>query len=179
MTDLLSPGRRPAIAPLPMVPAVRSLAPVVPHLIAAVLGMLLTAVPALAADEAATDGYVGSARCGTCHAAELTAWRGSHHDLAMAEATPDNVLGDFDDAEFTAHGVTTRFYRDGDEFRVDTDGPDGKPKMWTLVPAQGIIAEHMKSLKEWPPRQLAESLSLQKAMEAVMQQLEKDPGQVW
>ena len=52
-------------------------------------------------------------------------------------------------------------------------------KMWTLVPAQGIIAEHMKSLQDWPPRQRAESLSLQKAMEAVMQQLEKDPGQVW
>jgi len=133
MTDPLSSGRRPAIAPLPMVPAVRSLAPVVPHLIAAVLGMLLTAVPALAADEAATDGYVGSARGGPCHAAELTAWRGSHHDLAMAEATPDNVLGDFDDAEFTAHGVTTRFYRDGDEFRVDTDGPDGKPASYSIA----------------------------------------------
>jgi len=37
----------------------------------------------------------------------------------------------------------------------------------------------MKSLQEWPPRQRAESLSLQNAMERVMQQLEKDPGQVW
>jgi len=52
-------------------------------------------------------------------------------------------------------------------------------KMWTLVPAQKIIAEHMKSLQEWPPRQRAESLSLQKATEAVMQQLERDPGQIW
>ena len=52
-------------------------------------------------------------------------------------------------------------------------------KMWTLVPAQGIIAEHMKSLQEWPPRQRAESLSLQKSTEAVMRQLENNPGQVW
>jgi hypothetical protein len=51
--------------------------------------------------------------------------------------------------------------------------------MWTLVPAQGIIAQHMKSLQEWPPRQRAESLSLQKSTERVMQQLENNPGQVW
>ena len=48
-------------------------------------------------------------------------------------------------------------------------------KMWTLVPAQGIIAEHMKSLQEWPPRQRAESLSLQKATEAVMRQAREEP----
>ena len=133
MPNPLSTGRRCALAPSPMLSAARSLAPVVPHLIAVVLGMLLTATSALAADEAAADGYVGSARCGTCHATELTAWQGSHHDLAMAEATPENVLGDFDDAEFTAHGVTTRFYRDGDEFRVDTDGPDGKPASYSIA----------------------------------------------
>jgi hypothetical protein len=51
----------------------------------------------------------------------------------MAEATPENVLGDFDNAEFTAHGVTTRFYRDGDAFRVDTDGPDGKPASYSIA----------------------------------------------
>jgi arylsulfatase len=37
----------------------------------------------------------------------------------------------------------------------------------------------MKSLQEWPPRQRADSLSLQKATERVMQQLENNPGQVW
>jgi hypothetical protein len=133
MPDPLFAGRRPALASLPILPATRSLASVVPYLIAAVLGMLLPGAPTLAADDAATDGYIGSARCGTCHATELTAWQGSHHDLAMAEATPENVLGDFDDAEFTAHGVTTRFYRDGDEFRVDTDGPDGKPASYPIA----------------------------------------------
>ena len=51
-------------------------------------------------------------------------------------------------------------------------------KLWTLIPAQGIIGEHMKSLQEWPPRQRAASLSMQKAMEAVMKQLEKAPGQI-
>jgi len=134
MPDPLYVGWRPANASLPMLSAAWSLAPLVPYVIAAALGLLLLhGVPALAADEAVAEGYVGSARCGTCHAAELTAWRGSHHDLAMAEATPENVRGDFDDAEFTAHGVTTRFYRDGDEFRVNTDGPDGKPASYAIA----------------------------------------------
>ena len=31
---------------------------------------------------------------------ELERWRGSHHDLAMAPATAETVLGDFDDASF-------------------------------------------------------------------------------
>ena len=110
--------------------AAQSLASVIPHLIAAVLGLLLHDVPAFAA---AADGYVGSARCGSCHAAEFSAWRGSHHDLAMAEATPENLLGDFDNVEFTAHGVTTRFYRNGDAFWVDTDGPDGKPASYPIA----------------------------------------------
>ena len=49
-------------------------------------------------------------------------------------------------------------------------------KLWTLIPAQGLIAAHIKSLQEWPPRQRAQSLSLQKAMEAAMQSLERAPS---
>jgi predicted CXXCH cytochrome family protein len=75
---------------------------------------------------AATTGFVGSHHCANCHAKEMQAWRGSHHDLAMAEATAPNVLGDFSDASFTAHGVTSRFFRRGDAFFVHTDGPDGE-----------------------------------------------------
>ncbi len=71
-------------------------------------------------------GYVGSAVCRECHTPEFAAWAGSHHDLAMADATPDAVLGDFDDAEFSAHGITSRFYRDSDAYLVRTDGPDGE-----------------------------------------------------
>ena len=35
------------------------------------------------------------------------------------------VLGDFDDASITQFGVTSRFYRKGDEFWTQTEGPDG------------------------------------------------------
>jgi predicted CXXCH cytochrome family protein len=44
--------------------------------------------------------YVGHQACVDCHQDEVDAWTGSDHDLAMDPATPDNVLGDFDDCEF-------------------------------------------------------------------------------
>lgn len=89
------------------------------------LGLLLSSqLPARAAAPP-DEGHVGAAACADCHAAETAAWRGSHHDLAMALPDASTVLGDFDDAEFTAHGVTTRFYRQGDAYWVRTDGPDG------------------------------------------------------
>lgn len=70
-------------------------------------------------------GYVGAAICGGCHEKELGLWAGSHHDLAMKEAGAETVLGDFQDAELTAHGVTSRFFRRDGRFLVRTDGPDG------------------------------------------------------
>jgi tetratricopeptide (TPR) repeat protein len=73
----------------------------------------------------AAPAFVGSQQCVECHEAEAKAWRGSHHDLAMAEVSEDKVLGDFDNAEITAHGVTSRFYRKDAGFFVRTDGPDG------------------------------------------------------
>lgn len=69
--------------------------------------------------------YIGSAACAACHEEEFRLWQGSHHDHAMEEATPTTVLGDFDDAEITAHGVTSRFQRKGARYFVRTDGPEG------------------------------------------------------
>jgi len=74
---------------------------------------------------APTSGFAGSERCASCHAAEFELWRGSHHDLAMTRPTDETVLGDFDEAELTAHGVRSRFFRQGDDWFVRTDGPDG------------------------------------------------------
>ena len=70
--------------------------------------------------------FVGADTCRQCHAAEFESWRGSDHDLAMQPATAATVLGDFADARFVYDRVTSRFFRRGDEFFVNTDGPDGK-----------------------------------------------------
>lgn len=70
--------------------------------------------------------YVGRERCVGCHQAAATAWAGSDHDLAMDTATEATVLGDFDDVELTAHGITSRFFRRHGGFWVYTEGPDGE-----------------------------------------------------
>ena len=70
--------------------------------------------------------YVGRASCVDCHQQEHADWTGSHHDLAMDLATDESVIADFDDAVFERLGVTTRFFRDGDRFMVNTEGPDGE-----------------------------------------------------
>jgi tetratricopeptide (TPR) repeat protein len=82
--------------------------------------------------EAPMPSYVGSPSCVACHQVQAERWRGSYHDLAMAEATEAMVLGDFRDAELSAHGVTSRFYRKDGKFFVRTDGPDGGLKDYAI-----------------------------------------------
>ena len=50
--------------------------------------------------------YVGNAACARCHAEQTGAWRRSHHALAMQDATPATVLGDFGGATFRYGGDT-------------------------------------------------------------------------
>jgi predicted CXXCH cytochrome family protein len=97
--------------------------------IRSLLGLVLALGGAAAAPLAAEPhaGFVGSPTCAGCHAAEAAAWQGSHHDHAMRSPGPESVLGDFEGAEFTAAGVSTRFYRDGERYMVRTEGPDGAP----------------------------------------------------
>ncbi len=73
--------------------------------------------------------FVGSEKCKPCHEVVYKKWRGSHHDLAMDVATPATVLGDFADAGFTDpySNAASRFFRRGDKFFVETEGPDGMP----------------------------------------------------
>lgn len=70
--------------------------------------------------------YVGRQACIDCHTEEAQLFAGSHHDLAMDLATDTSVIGDFQDAQLTHHGVTSRMFRDGDRFMIHTEGPDGK-----------------------------------------------------
>ncbi|WP_270939173.1 cytochrome c3 family protein, partial [Falsiroseomonas oryzae] len=75
--------------------------------------------------ERARAGFVGSATCAGCHAAEAAAWRESDHARAMAAATPATVLGDFAGQTLTDGHHAATFLRDGDRFAVRTDGPGG------------------------------------------------------
>jgi tetratricopeptide (TPR) repeat protein len=70
--------------------------------------------------------YVGRKTCAQCHQGPTDLWTGSDHDRAMERATEQTVLGDFDDAQFRRFGVTTRLFRQDDQYWVNTEGPDGK-----------------------------------------------------
>jgi tetratricopeptide (TPR) repeat protein len=70
--------------------------------------------------------FVGSKKCMDCHRGEYDKWHNSHHDHAMAVASEQSVLGDFNDAEHTHFGITSRFYRKEGKFFVHTQGTDGE-----------------------------------------------------
>jgi ssDNA-binding Zn-finger/Zn-ribbon topoisomerase 1 len=82
--------------------------------------------------------YVGRDECVDCHAAELAAWLGSDHDLAMDLATPRTVLGDFNNRQFTHFGVTSRMFRRGEKFFIETEGPDGKLASYEIKYTFGV-----------------------------------------
>lgn len=73
-----------------------------------------------------TPTYVGRQSCIQCHQQEAKLWEGSHHDLAMDLATEETVLANFDDAELSHYGITSRMFLRDDKFMVNTEGPDGE-----------------------------------------------------
>ena len=81
--------------------------------------------PSAAVNPGTTARYVGSDACVSCHSRESALFSRSHHDLAMQPAGENTVLGDFNYATFNYNGITSTFYREGDQFSVRTDGADG------------------------------------------------------
>jgi Flp pilus assembly protein TadD len=82
--------------------------------------------------------YVGAAACRRCHESEFKAWSGSHHQLAMQEASASAVLGDFDNAKFRHQGVESTLSKRDGRFMVRTDGPDGKLADYEIKYAFGV-----------------------------------------
>lgn len=106
--------------------------------------------------------FVGRNRCAACHQQEVAAFTGSHHDRAMDHARSDTVLGDFDNATLEHDGQTTRFYRKGEGFFVETEGPDGKPAefevkyVFGFEPLQQYIVE-LDRPADLPPDQISKA----------------------
>jgi tetratricopeptide (TPR) repeat protein len=76
--------------------------------------------------EGTTATYVGRDSCIECHQAQAQLWTGSDHDLAMDHATDASVLGDFNAAQITHHGITSTMFRRDGKFFVNTEGADGQ-----------------------------------------------------
>ncbi|WP_152219373.1 tetratricopeptide repeat protein [Pseudomonas sp. SCB32] len=81
---------------------------------------------------------VAESTCEGCHSAQTKDWQGSHHQQAMKPASEGNVLGDFADVTFKGEVETTRFFRKGDEYWVNTPGNDGKPADFKVAYTFGI-----------------------------------------
>jgi predicted CXXCH cytochrome family protein len=70
--------------------------------------------------------YVGSKSCVNCHEQAYKSWQGSHHQLAMQHADETSMLGDFNNVSFEFDGKENRFYRKGEQYWVNIEGPDGQ-----------------------------------------------------
>jgi len=81
-------------------------------------------LPAQAKDR---EGYADAGSCQACHGEQAAQWQHSDHSWALRDASPANVLGNFDDVRYDQDGVQARFYRKGDNYFVNIEGEDGKP----------------------------------------------------
>lgn len=106
----------------------------------------------VAAQNSAVPEYVGSQSCSGCHEAETTAWRGSHHAKAWMEPSEETVDGDFDDAEFTHRGRTTRFIHNNDGYFIETMDIPGGPKTFKVVGVGGIAPLQQYLIETEPGR---------------------------
>jgi predicted CXXCH cytochrome family protein len=82
--------------------------------------------------------FTGGKACIECHQKEYRLWKGSDHDSAMAVASDTSVVGDFNNAEFTFNGKTSKFYKRGGKFYVYTEGPGGIMKEFLVEYTFGI-----------------------------------------
>jgi hypothetical protein len=82
--------------------------------------------------------FTGGKACISCHQKEYLLWKGSDHDSAMAVASDTSVVGDFNNAEFTFNGKTSKFYKRAGKFYVYTEGPGGVMKEFTVAYTFGI-----------------------------------------
>ncbi|MGB5812719.1 MAG: ammonia-forming cytochrome c nitrite reductase subunit c552 [Polyangiales bacterium] len=82
--------------------------------------------------------YVGSEQCASCHEEVHDAWLGSHHDLAMQAATPETVLGDFNEVTATYFQERVRFAREGERFFIEALDADGKTRRFEVAYTFGV-----------------------------------------
>ena len=77
-------------------------------------------------------GFVGSEACRSCHPEQYASWFASYHRTMTQPATPETVLGSFDQVRLEDRGEVYNLERRGDEFWVEmkalwqTETADGR-----------------------------------------------------
>jgi len=81
--------------------------------------------------EVQEDDYAHSDSCKACHPGEYGTWHDSYHRTMTQVASPQAVLGDFNNVTLRFGGRSYRLFRRGDQFLVEMDDPawmgDGTP----------------------------------------------------
>ncbi len=70
--------------------------------------------------------FVGSETCKSCHQQEFDKWDGSHHEQAMKIADENSVLGNFENTTFTYKNIKSKFFKQGNDYYVNTIGSNGE-----------------------------------------------------
>lgn len=89
------------------------------------------------ADQASAQ-YIGSASCAGCHTAQHQAWEQSQHRHAMAHASAETVLADFNNTRFEYAGTRSRFRQRDGRYLITTDGPDGELTEYEVLYTFGV-----------------------------------------
>src|SRR6516225_2899935 len=74
-------------------------------------------------DDPTTLAPVTSETCYKCHESHYASWKHTFHRTMTREATPEFVKADFDNAEHTYMGVTSRLIRQGNRYFMDLVDP--------------------------------------------------------
>ena len=79
------------------------------------------------------DQYVGAETCAECHQQSHEKWMESHHYHAMELPNEETVRADFNNSIFENYGITTRFFRQGDKYLVETENQQGEMEVFEVA----------------------------------------------
>jgi predicted CXXCH cytochrome family protein len=82
--------------------------------------------------------FVKDESCRQCHERQFDLWIGSDHERAMDHATPNSVLGNFDNATFTQFDEHWRFFKEGDAFKVGYRVGEGEETVYPVEYTFGV-----------------------------------------
>jgi predicted CXXCH cytochrome family protein len=103
--------------------------------------------------------FVGSGSCAGCHEATAREWSASHHAWAWKPATESAIKGNFDGSVIEHKGVTSRFFKKGSRFIIETDGVNGALTQFDVHSTVGIEPLQQYLLETEPGRLQASDLA--------------------
>lgn len=77
--------------------------------------------------------HVGAEACAECHQEAHGKWKESHHYHAMELPSEQTVRADFNNSIFENYGVTTKFFKNGEKYLVETENQEGEMEVFEVA----------------------------------------------